>query len=897
MNKQAIDTNSLTIVSDPNNYPKDAFDYTEIIKYYGLEYKTVDYYLQVGEIKEIQGWRLDISVIISQLSNAFEILIPELIKKNVSFKIPSNKETARYLLNGNYGNTYIGKVICIYPESDQIANSLSASLIELTKTFKGPKITTGHHLGSAVYTSYGNFSPTAHNEIDEYIYNTDKLHIIDDLSTPFQLSSKIRWPFTSISMPVKIIPKAILNEIYKPNFIIKLDPRGHIMKGLYVKGFFRVGNCLIKQGKKNMISDDYGRDIGDRLIWQKEIHETLSETVPLPKILDLFQEDGNTYLIMEFIKGNSLTDQIKRINHSNAIWFYTPVDVKLKLLNYLQRILSIIEKIHQKGFIHRDITSVNFMIDRKDKIHPIDMELAYCDKQQKPTPPFDLGTPGFMSPEQLSVQKPTVKEDIYGLGALMIEFFTGLTPSKFNIYNFEILKSNLNFFIRDKNISNLISDCVSPIPEHRPELTHINNNIEQYKLKIQSYKNGHKTNFQEEKLNQEELDKIILNALNGLIIPPMLTNTLWISKLKKEKNFITSKQKEYTIYPGFYEGLSGILFFLGKAQKGRYDIDSFTKSYYNAWQFIEDNYNSPSPIMDPGLYHGSAGVTLAYAAGVYSKLLKDNRDAALSIQNYLKVQCQALDLATGITGQILAILQCYKYLEHDFTHKLLEKYTSILLTQQKVDGTWDVAPSVNLRDKVDISPGFSNGISGITWVLLLHTALFHDSQIEEAATKALRWLIKKAVHIKKIFTNSSYRDYFDADPQFSEEVTGPILCFIKAYEIFGEIRYKQEAETLLNRYSKFIISNNVSQQSGLADLGEVYLEAFRVLKNEEWLKRAEHIANVFIHTAIHTSPSSCYWMTEETPIPAADFITGNTGILHFLIRCKQPELINYRLLI
>jgi hypothetical protein len=120
---------------------------------------------------------------------------------------------------------------------------------------------------------------------------------------------------------------------------------------------------------------------------------------------------------------------------------------------------------------------------------------------------------------------------------------------------------------------------------------------------------------------------------------------------------------------------------------------------------------------------------------------------------------------------------------------------------------------------------------------------------------------------------------------------------IKAYEIFGDTSCKQEAEILLNGYTKCISSNNLSQANGLAGLGEIYLEAYKVFRNEEWLIRAEQIANVFIHSCIYTSPGSCYWATEESPIPVADFMIGDSGILHFLIRCRQPEQLNYRLLV
>jgi len=82
----------------------------------------------------------------------------------------------------------------------------------------------------------------------------------------------------------------------------------------------------------------------------------------------------------------------------------------------------------------------------------------------------------------------------------------------------------------------------------------------------------------------------------------------------------------------------------------------------------------------------------------------------------------------------------------------------------------------------------------------------------------------------------------------------------------------------------------------MAALGELYLEAGRVFKSEEWYTRANLIANVFIHTFLKNQEGSGYWNMEERNAPTADFMVGNSGIIHFLARCIYPDKIGYRLL-
>ncbi len=115
-----------------------------------------------------------------------------------------------------------------------------------------------------------------------------------------------------------------------------------------MRSLFRMKSCVIKQGNKNMISDDNGRDIHDRLSWQKNCMMNLAQTVSLPEIYDLFQEEGDTYLVMEYINGLSLYDRMKEINFSSRSWFDLTKGNQLELLDYLLKIIVNIEHLHQK---------------------------------------------------------------------------------------------------------------------------------------------------------------------------------------------------------------------------------------------------------------------------------------------------------------------------------------------------------------------------------------------------------------------------------------------------------------------------------------------------------------------------------------------------------------------
>jgi hypothetical protein len=329
-------------------------------------------------------------------------IVPFLIDTGVTFKVVKNFELAKDLLDGHLGNKLIGKIITIYPEKPETANRLAKELIKLTQDFKGPRIPTDFHLGGCVYVRYGSgnaiLRTNSEGNAEKYILDAHQKPIIDNYSVPFELPKGIMWPFDGILYKKRAVQKKVINRIYRTIKPLKCDARGFVWKALYVKGLFRTGVCVIKQGKLNMCSDEYGNDIHNRILWQKELHDRLKDLVPIPRIIDMFQEDGDTYLVMDMIDGVTLYRRKLEINRRSLSWTALEINSKVLIIDYILSIIKIIETLHLNGFVHRDITPVNFIIDKKEQIYLIDIELAYSLEQKKPSPPFGIGTPGFIWP-------------------------------------------------------------------------------------------------------------------------------------------------------------------------------------------------------------------------------------------------------------------------------------------------------------------------------------------------------------------------------------------------------------------------------------------------------------------------------------------------------------------
>ena len=879
-------------------FPAFAEDYSEILKYFELDHQLVDYYLQVGEIKQTQGWIIHLSVVISEAMDLFKTIIPYLLYEKVPFKIPMDKETLSNLVHASLGIPKIGKVICIYPENDERALYLAKELINLTVNHRGPRILTDVCLGNIVYTRYGSFLPEYSNgqARDEYcIYDKEGRLTKNTYTIPFEISNWLSWPFGEITSEKVPDIKKTLKHIYKPLTVLKYDTKGSVFKGIYLKNIFRTAECVIKQGSMNMSCEENGRTIHDRLVWQQELYCKLADVIPMPKVFDLFQENGDTYLAMEYISGNSLYDRRIQINSKSKCWFHLQPSESIPLINYLIKIAKIIETLHQKGYVHRDIAPGNFLIDKKDNIYLIDMELVYSYKDQKPTPPFQFGTAGFMSPDQKKTNQPTIKDDIYSFGALMISTFTGLSPVKFCADKSDILFKNLLVFIRNNEIAKLICSCLDYDPENRPSLREIQSKLEKYGEELLLENDLIEINSRTLNPDTKGAKETIQAALNGLNKPPIpLSNDMWYSKSEKTGNFKTFLNKEYSRYIGLHTGIGGVLYVLSRAKRIGFSIDACKNEYTSSLEYVLHQCSESSSGYNPGLYNGTAGVAVTLMGAIKAGL-RENTDAnRLKIQEWLSASNTELNLTNGLTGQAIAILQCQEYLDANTVNKLLSPIIDQLLATQQKDGSWLFPDPLEKKGRQNMSFGF--GISGIIWLLLEYTLLSKNTQSAEASLKGLHWLLKKTNNLQAIFPATSNQGNQAEIYKFGDERKTILLTFVKAYETLQDNIYKKVVEDVLTTYPACIIRNDFSQTIGLAGLGEIYLEAFKVFKNSEWQQRADWITNVYINTFFKTSDDTGYWKMDDNNDPTADFMVGMSGIIHFLLRWIAPDKLGYRFL-
>ncbi|QMS87603.1 serine/threonine protein kinase [Nostoc edaphicum CCNP1411] len=140
----------------------------------------------------------------------------------------------------------------------------------------------------------------------------------------------------------------------------------------------------------------------------------------IPRLFAHFDEDGDFYLVQEFIDGHALTQEIipgQRLSENTV-------------LNLLKNILEVLAFVHQHNIIHRDIKPQNLMRRYSDqKIVLIDFGSIKKIGALGAGLTIAVGTPGYMPSEQAK-GKPKLCSDIYAVGMIGIQALTGLIPEQ-----------------------------------------------------------------------------------------------------------------------------------------------------------------------------------------------------------------------------------------------------------------------------------------------------------------------------------------------------------------------------------------------------------------------------------------------------------------------------------
>ncbi|HPY88386.1 MAG TPA: serine/threonine-protein kinase [Spirochaetota bacterium] len=165
-------------------------------------------------------------------------------------------------------------------------------------------------------------------------------------------------------------------------------------------------------------------------------------------LFDYFKEDDSSYIVMEYVAGFNLSEIIRKFGK-----------VPVYLACYIAyEIAKGLECAHQKEIIHRDIKPANVLISNRGEIKLTDFGIAFKSSREEEEAITKkgalLGTPAYMSPEQISSSKDVdTRTDLYALGVIMYEMLSGVKPftNEFSMENVVNIKKGKRKRLRSLN--------------------------------------------------------------------------------------------------------------------------------------------------------------------------------------------------------------------------------------------------------------------------------------------------------------------------------------------------------------------------------------------------------------------------------------------------------------
>jgi serine/threonine protein kinase len=218
----------------------------------------------------------------------------------------------------------------------------------------------------------------------------------------------------------------------EPTFAPELRP-GHVLDGRFL-----IGEAISRSGMATVYKafDKSDRDelvavkvphlryeADPNYFWRFQREEDIGRKLNHPFILRFIPAENKTrpYIVTEYLRGCTL---------AHLLGTRRPLPEK-DALRIASLICEAVQHMHERGVVHRDLKPGNIMVCRDRSIRIMDFGIASASDSRKITLhglTATMGTPEYMSPEQVKNERTDERSDVYCLGAVLYEMLTGVVP-------------------------------------------------------------------------------------------------------------------------------------------------------------------------------------------------------------------------------------------------------------------------------------------------------------------------------------------------------------------------------------------------------------------------------------------------------------------------------------
>lgn len=846
----------------------------------GVSPQRKDAWLMVGKPTRVAGWKLHVSASVTGVDLLFERVLPYLARHGAHFKIAAERDAIVQLSAGNFGEAQIGKVITVYPRNDTEAVALARELIEHTRGIVGPSIATDLHLGEAVYTRYGSVRPRIvrdrFGEPTELIRDGSGNWMPDLRPVPFSCPQGIAIPFpTAAPAQAAARPNArgLLAGRYFVTDVLRPGLAGSVLRAIDLRDVRAPAARVLKQARPHCSADELGRDRRARLRHEGAVLARLRGLAGIASAGEYFEDESTGYLPIAYVPGQTLGELVYRLVTGRS-WLCVRAQARRRLLRYAAQLVRRLRSAHARGIIHRDVAPGNVWIGDDDHVYLLDWECAHVVGSRIPT--FRLGTPGFsdLSQEQ---RAPARRDDWQACGRVLVFMLTGLDPAAVVHGRPRELATRLAELtgLHDTMLIELLARTLADEPSGELDAATL-----LAALASTAYGRTARRQHSTAPLFTAAAHESVL--VEGL---EMLTEGLR-SRLDRLRG---RRMAQDAAMIDAHAGIAGLLYVLAAAHGARVARLDTTLAERAARALTARTPVTPDL---PGLVHGRAGRALAVAAAVQAGCVSANDALRTDLAGALAGRLDWPDFTHGAAGQGFAALACARRLGVPQLAAGAAACAAYLVRTQNPEGAWTLPEGASGASGERFT-GFAHGAAGMMGFLGRYAALAGDAAADAAWRRAEAWLVSRARRGRAGRWQWPRSDSHPAPSNWwCHGAPGIALGWLCVAQAQGTAAIAEEyLRGALGGSPPKPRSDSLGQCHGLAGVGEVYLEASRVLRQECWRERAADIANVLVALFRRRSHQPWHYLSAEPAADADGLMLGTAGILHFLLRHHHPAAV------
>ncbi|GAA1020670.1 hypothetical protein Aple_054940 [Acrocarpospora pleiomorpha] len=837
----------------------------------------------------IQGWKLHLSATVLSAPHVLARAADVLVRHGCEFKFAHTLDVVRQLTSARYDRGGGGKFITAYPQGDEERlRRLADELHESTAGLPGPAILSDRRYreGSLVHYRFGAFHglPMLGNDgsYEAMLVNPEGEPVLD------QRKAWFTPPTWAPRDPFRSAPAGATGQAAAPTTVL-LD--GRYAVSVAVRHSFRGGvyratdqvtgeQVIVKQARAHVSGDMTGRDGRDALRREASLLETLGTSAMTPRLVGLFDQQGDLFLVQEAVTGVTLRELVwTQLRFADDVAWGPPTGKAVRLASQL---IDLLEAVHGRGLVFQDFTPDNLMVTPEGDLRLIDVELAARPGETT----VRAFTPAYGAPEQLSVTglgpAPDQRVDLYGLGATLFYLASGVDPLLApERPQARTTHERLRAWLAHMSIGNpvvrrlavVILGLMDEDPGRRPGLAAARDLM----------KEAHAVSFdvspKPEQISDAAIDGLIADGIDHLIatMEPENEARLW-----------PATPMDRTTDPlNVQHGAAGVLGVLTRAYEVR-PSTALGETVAIAANWIRRAVPC-EPRLLPGLQFGRSGT--AWALLEAGQLLNDQRlvDVATDLALRVPLSWPNPDVCHGTAGAGLAQLRFWeKTGNEEFLARTRTAADALLAAAEHRDGQilWPIPQDFNSSLAGVVHYGFAHGAAGIGAFLLAAGRALDDSSYVDLAGEAADTLVSAA-------QMKDDAAYWGAEPgdktlhtRWCSGSSGVGAFLLQMWRQTGDESLYPLLDQAATAIRRSQWSTMLGQCCGLAGGGELLIDMAEATGTPRYRQWAQELVRAAYLRRFHRDGRQVIPDASGTD-SFAYFGNGLSGILAFLIRLRH----------